>query len=194
MTFKPLAPALAIALFAPIAAAEPVPYVFDKAHTNILFEVRHMGLSWFIGQFGDFEGTLLFDPEDPAASSVEVTIPVASVDTDVDKLDQHLVRDDFFNAAEFPEMRFASTNVRVLGEGRLAVDGELTLLGVTRPLTLDVTVSGIGPHPMHKRASAGFSATGTLDRTDFGMDTYAPDVVGPEVRIRIEAETSVPKG
>lgn len=192
--FKTLA--LAAALFATSlstpAVAAPQSYQFDKAHTHILFFIDHMGFSKMVGQFRGFDGTLDFDPADPAASSVSVSIQVASVATDVEKLDEHLRKPDFFDAEKFPTMTFASTSVAAAGEGKLKVVGNLTLLGVTKPVTLDVTVNKAGPHPFTKAPAAGFSITGSIKRSDFGMN-FMQGMLGDEVAIRIETEAQVAK-
>lgn len=192
--FKTLA--LAAALFATSlstpAVAAPQSYQFDKAHTHILFFIDHMGFSKMVGQFRGFDGTLDFDPADPTASSVSVSIQVASVATDVEKLDEHLRKPDFFDAEKFPTMTFASTSVAAAGEGKLKVVGNLTLLGVTKPVTLDVTVNKAGPHPFTKAPAAGFSITGSIKRSDFGMN-FMQGMLGDEVAIRIETEAQVAK-
>lgn len=192
--FKTLA--LAAALFATSlstpAVAAPQSYQFDKAHTHILFFIDHLGFSKMVGQFRGFDGTLDFDPADPAASSVSVSIQVASVATDVEKLDEHLRKPDFFDAEKFPTMTFASTSVAAAGEGKLKVVGNLTLLGVTKPVTLDVTVNKAGPHPFTKAPAAGFSITGSIKRSDFGMN-FMQGMLGDEVAIRIETEAQVAK-
>jgi len=180
---------LATSLSTPAVAA-PQSYQFDKAHTNILFFIDHLGFSKMAGEFRRFDGVLHFDPTDPAASSVTVSIEVASVATDVAKLDEHLRKPDFFNAETFPTMTFTSTSVVAAGEGQLQVAGNLTLLGVTKPVTLDVMINKAGPHPFTKAPAAGFSAVATLKRSDFGMN-FMQGMLGDEVAIRIETEAQV---
>lgn len=181
-----LAASLLTAFAVPVSA-EPQSYRFDKAHTNILFFIDHLGFSQMEGEFRDFDGELRFDPENPAASSVKVSIKTASVSTDVPDLDKHLQTPDFFNAAQHPTLDFASTAVEQVAPGRLRVDGNLTLLGVSKPVTLDVTVHKTGPHPFTKAPAAGFGATATIKRSDFGMN-YMLGMLGEEVAIRIETE------
>lgn len=185
---RPLLLAATLSVAAP-ALAEPVAYRFDPQHTHVMYFVDHFGLSKQTGKFREVDGTLMLDTDELANSSVEVTIPVDSVWTGVEKLDEHLKNEDFFAASEHPDITFKSTSVESAGEGRLKVNGDLTIRGVTKPATLDVTVNKIGEHPMSKQPAAGFSATTTIKRSDFGVD-YAQGALGDEVKIRIEAETS----
>lgn len=188
--------ALAVALFAAglstPAAAAPQAYQFDKAHTNILFFIEHLGFSKMMGEFRSFDGVLNFDPENPAASSVQVSIRVDGVSTDVKALDEHLQKPEFFNTAQFPAMTFNSTAVAVVSPGKLKVTGDLTLLGVTKPVTLDVSVNKAAPHPFTKAPAAGFSATATLKRSDFGMSAML-GMLGDDIEIRIETEAQAAK-
>jgi polyisoprenoid-binding protein YceI len=178
--------AAAVLASAPLAAAER--YDFDKAHTSVLFFVEHMGLSEMQGEFRAFEGELLVDTTDLAKSSVNVTIDAASVDMDHDKLNAHLQSKDFFDVANQPKLSFKSSKVEVKGENALAVTGDLTILGVTRPVTLDVVLKKVDAHPFAKRPAIGFHATGTIKRSDFGMN-YIVGPVADVVKIRIDTET-----
>ena len=185
---KALVSLLAAAVFAsaPLAAADR--YEFDKAHTSILYFVEHMGLSEMQGEFRAFEGELLIDSADITKSSVNVSIDAASVDMDHDKLNEHLKAKDFFDAANQPRLTFKSTQVEAKGENALAVTGDLTLLGVTRPVTLAVTLRKLDSHPFAKRPAIGFHAEGAIKRSDFGMNYGIPNV-GDTVKIRIDTET-----
>lgn len=187
-----LAAALIAASLSTPAVAAPQAYQFDKGHTNILFFIDHLGFSKMVGEFRSFDGVLNFDPENPAASSVQINIQVNSVSTDVKALDEHLQKPEFFNAEQFPAMSFNSTAVTTAGDGKLKVVGDLTLLGVTKPVTLDVTVNKAAPHPFTKAPAAGFSATATLKRSDFGMSAML-GMLGDDVSIRIETEAQVAK-
>jgi polyisoprenoid-binding protein YceI len=193
MTF-PRAPlfALALALAAAPAVAAPVAYEIDGRHTQVLFTYSHFGLSNITGRFGDVSGTIAFDAADPAASRVDVKIPIASVSTGVPKLDEHLQSPDFFDAARYPTATFTSTAVTAAGEGKWQVAGNLSLHGVTRPAVLDATTNFVGPHPMNKAPVAGFDATTTIKRSEFGVDRMIPGVPD-EVRIRITVEAKGPK-
>lgn len=184
---KPLlAFALATTFATPALAAEA--FKFDAGHTYIGFAIDHLGFAKTLGEFLRFDGTLKLDREDLSRSSIEVSIDTASIDTDQPDFDEHLRSADFFNVAQHPAMTFRSTRVEDLGEGRLKVTGDLSLLGTTRPVVLDTRLNRVATHPFRSNIEvAGFSATTTIDRTAFGMGKYAP-AVGTEVEIRIEAE------
>jgi len=185
-----LASAFALALTATSAKAEPVNYDFDKAHSSIEFYINHLGFSNFQGEFQGFDGTLVFDEANPENSMVEVSVDVASVDTDVEALDTHLKSADFFDVAKFPAMTFKSKSIKVTGENTGEITGDFTLMGITKELTLNTTLNKSGEHPIMKKQFVGFSATGTLKRSDFGITTYLP-ALGDEVTIRIETEAGV---
>ncbi|WP_290887357.1 YceI family protein [Arenimonas sp.] len=191
MTFQRLALAslLAVAAFGAQAADK---YDIDPTHTQVEFTYSHMGFSNITGRFDTVQGEFLFDPANPTQSSVNITIPVESISTGVDKLDEHLLKADFFDAATYPTATFKSTGVTAAGEGALKVAGDLTIHGVTRPVVLDVTINKIGEHPMRKVPAAGFDATTTILRSDYGVGGYVP-VVGDEVRIDITVEATLAK-
>ena len=172
--------------------AAPVTYKLDPSHTMVLFSWNHFGYSNPTADFGLGEGTLVFDEQHPAASSVQVTLPLAMLDTHVTALDKHLKEPDFFNADKYPVVTFKSTAVQPLGGNKFKVTGNLTVHGVTRPVVLDATLNKIGPHPMSKAQSIGFDATASIKRSDFGMGAYVPNV-SDAVNIRITTEGSVPK-
>jgi polyisoprenoid-binding protein YceI len=175
----------ALAVGAPAGAAER--YVLEKPHTQILFFVDHLGFSKSQGEFHDFDGEFTFDTEDWSNSAVEVTIRTHSVDMDDHAWDKHLRNEDFFHVNKYPTMTFRSTRVEQTGERTGQVHGELTLLGETRPVTLDFTFNKAGEHFISKQWIAGFSAHTTIKRSDFGM-TYGLPAVGDEVAIRLEVE------
>lgn len=182
---------LAAALFTatPVMAA-PQKYEFDTVHTQIMFSVGHMGYSFSHGKFNKFTGALNLDLEQPEKSSVDVTIDTASIDLDDEKWNTHLKGADFFNVEKFPSMTFKSTKVEKTGENTGKVTGDLTILGVTKPVTLDVTLNKAAVHPYYKKDAAGFSATGSIKRSDFGMNYGLPGVAD-DVSIKIEVEASV---
>lgn len=177
----------AVLSFSAPAQAAPTQYELDKPHTQIMFFVKHMGVSFSHGEFTDYSGVFTYDPENPAAGGAEVTINTASVEMNHEKWNAHLKNEDFFDVEKFPEMTFKSTGVEVTGEDTAQLTGDLTLLGVTKPVTLDVTFIDTGVHPYNKKNIIGFTATGTLNRSEFGMDYGIPNV-GDEVEIRIEVE------
>ncbi|OIN86696.1 MAG: hypothetical protein AUJ12_05315 [Alphaproteobacteria bacterium CG1_02_46_17] len=170
------------------AAAET--YTFDPFHTNLYWKANHFGFSNPSGKFATVTGTVKLDEENPAASSVDVTVNTGSVVTGIDLFNEHLVADKFFNSEKFPTATFVSKKVDVTGKDTAKVEGDLTLLGITKPVTLDVTLNKIGESPISKLKTAGFSATGVVKRSDFGI-SYALPGVSDEVQIAIEAEANV---
>jgi len=179
---------LASALALAAAPAFASTYTLDPGHTQVVFSWNHFGYSNPTAQFRQVEGTLEFDPADPTKASVQVRIPLASVNSNVEKLDEHLQGEDFFDAAKYPEATFRSTKVeKGAGENRLKVTGDLTLHGVTHPVVLDVTVNKAGEHPMRKAPAAGFDASATIKRSEFGISKYVP-MVSDDIQLRITTE------
>ncbi len=162
-------------------------FILDVDHTNVLFFVNHLGFTTMEGEFDDVQGRFVFDQEDVSKSSVKVTIQAASVDTDVDALDDHLRGPDFFDAKQFLELTFKSRKIEKTGEKTGRITGDLTLHGVTGSVTLDVKFNREGVHPMTKNFVAGFSAAASLKRSDYGI-VYGTPFVGDQVDIRIEVE------
>lgn len=174
-------------LFAAAAAQGADTYDFDRKHTQILFFVNHLGFSMSQGEFHDYVGQYKFDPDNWADSSVEIHIRTHSIDMDDYEWDQHLRSEDFFNVDANPVMSFRSTRVEQTGDNTGKLHGELTLLRQTRPVVLDVHLNKAGVHPKSKKFTTGFSATGTLLRSEWGMD-YATPFVGDKVELRLEVE------
>lgn len=175
---------------APAAQAETETFVVDSVHSNIVFMVDHLGYSNMIGQFQKFSGEFTFDPEDASAADVSLTIQADSIDTDHQKRDKHLAGPDFLNAGEFPTITFESTGVSKTGEKTGKLTGDLTMLGKTREVTLYVTFNKMAPHPLPQYEgvlTAGFSARGTIERSNWGVETYVP-AVGDAVKLFIEIE------
>lgn len=163
-------------------------YTFDYAHSHIGFSVKHI-LTMVPGEFKQFEGTLVFDEKDPAKSSVKVTIPVDSINTNVDKRDAHLKSPDFFDAAKFPNLTFTSKKVEKAGAGKYKITGDLTIHGVTKSVVLDTEY--LGTDEAFGAVTAGFTATTTIDRRDYGLSwgkTLASGnlVVGNDVKITLD--------
>ena len=166
-------------------------YVLDQAHTQVGFVVRHMAVSKVRGRFTTFDGTVVV-AEDPAQSSVKVTIDATSIDTRDETRDGHLKTNDFFDVENHPTWTFKSTAVRYLGKDKLEVDGDLTIRGTTRNITLHASLEGVVKDP-YGNFRAGFSASGEIDRDDFGVSFGAVMeagglVVSKKVTIEIEAE------
>lgn len=178
---------LGFLMFAAPARAQVETYTLDKPHTQVIFNINHLGFSNSYGKFTDYEGTITLDRDNLANSSVEVTIQTGSIDLDDEKWNAHMKNEDFFNVEKYPTMTFKSTHVEVTGDNTANVTGDLTLLGETRPVTLAVTHNKSGKHPMADKQGVGFSATGTLKRSDFGMN-YGLPMVEDEVDLIIEVE------
>ncbi|MCC6597891.1 MAG: polyisoprenoid-binding protein [Alphaproteobacteria bacterium] len=180
--------ALCALMFTPsLAHAQIENYTFDKEHTQIFFTVNHLGFSNSTGSFQTFDGGFTFDRGEPQKSKVELTIPTDSLEMNDDKWNEHLKGKDFFNVTAFPTMTFKSTKIDVTGENTANITGDLTLLGVTHPVTLAATLNKADKHPFGDKYMAGFSATASLKRSEFGMD-YGLPMVGDDVKIHIEVE------
>lgn len=164
----------------------------DPAHTDITFAVKHMMIATVRGRFSGVEGTLTGDPNDLANAKVEVKIDASTIDTRQEQRDDHLRSADFFEVEKFPEITFVSRQVTPKGGDAYEVVGDLTIRGVTQPITLDATFNGRGKDPWGNE-KIGFSAEGRLNRKDFGLTWNAPleaggFLVSDEVRITIDAQ------
>jgi polyisoprenoid-binding protein YceI len=167
-------PAPLLAQASPDFALPAGRYTNDKDHVQLLWSVSHMGFSDYSGRFTGLSGTLQLDPAKPAASSVTFTVDTGSVDAFNSALTAELKGDKWFDAAKFPTATFQSTKVTPGAGNRAKVAGNLTLHGVTRPVTLDVKLQGKGMHPMLKVETVGFSGMTTIKRSDFGIATFLP--------------------
>jgi polyisoprenoid-binding protein YceI len=162
--------------------------VVDPMHTQTIFTISHLGYSTVTGSFHDIKGQVSLDEQRPSDSSVDVTIQTASIDTDVPARDKDLQSAGFFNVDKFPTMTFKSTSVKKTGGKTADVMGDLTLLGVSRPVTLKVTFNREAPNQMRNNAMvAGFTATTAIRRSNFGMKAYLP-YIGDDVHIVINFE------
>jgi polyisoprenoid-binding protein YceI len=169
-------------------------WAIDPSHSSVEFVVRHLVVSKVKGRFGTFEGTISIDPADPHASAVEVSIQTTSIDTGDEQRDAHLRASDFFSADEHPTMTFRSTTVRPSGSD-YEVDGELTIKGVTKPVTLSLEYNGTSPDPWGG-TRAGFSAETEINRRDFGLDfdvklDTGGALVGEKIKIQLEVEATL---
>lgn len=159
-------------------------YTIDGNHTQAVFAYDHFGFTSNAGIISGFTGALTLDPKKPEASTLTVDIPVATLQTGIPKFQEHLASADFFDFAKFPTAKFVSTSVKV--DGTTAdITGNLTLHGVTKPITLDAKFVGAGT-AMNKKETVGFAATGVIKRSDFGLGKYAP-MVSDEVELKIVA-------
>lgn len=162
-------------------------YAVDPAHAVVSMWIGHLGLSRYPGRFADVSGTLDFDPAAPTASRLDITIPARAIDLPDDGLEATIRGDEWLDAASHPTIRFVSTTAEATGRNSGRVTGDLTIRGVTRPATLDVVYNGSADNPFTGRETLGFSATGAIDRTAFGM-TALPGFVGREIDLVIEIE------
>jgi polyisoprenoid-binding protein YceI len=162
-------------------------YRLDPEHAALLFKIDHLGLSQLVGRFNRFEATLSFDPDNPAASRLSARIDPASIDLDLPAFEQELRGPDWLDVARFPEARFESRAIEVTGGNTGRITGDLTLHGVTQPVTLEVVFNGGGDSVLTGRYTLGFAAAGTISRSAFGLGAYAP-AVGDQVVLEIHAE------
>ncbi len=189
---------------APVAITVPAgEYASDPNHSSVGFKLQHLGLSLYALQFKTFDATVTFDPANIAASKVSATIKAADIlsgypgdyvanhaGTKFNSWEDDLANStNFLDAGQFPTITFVSTSVEPAGERTAKVTGDLTLKGVTKAVTLDVTFAGeTASHPFSKAPAIGFSATGTFKRSDFGLDYLLPSIVGDEVKVDIEGD------
>ena len=178
---------LAAALMAAPAFAAPEKYTLDASHSQVLFSYNHLGYSTTWGMFSGFEGEIMFDQEDPANSSVTVSMPVRSMLTGWEGRFQHFMSDDFFGATEEDMITFTSTAIEVTGDDTALITGDLTMNGVTKSVVLDAKLNQANDHPMENKPWAGFDATTTLLRSDFNVGAFAP-FVSDEVTVQISVE------
>jgi len=162
-------------------------YRLDPEHASLLFKLDHFGFSELVGRFDRFQASLDFDPKQPQAAHLTVLVDPASIDLNLPKFENDLRGPDWFDVAKFPQARFESRTIAVTGEKTGQVTGDLTLHGVTAPVTLDVTFNGGADSLLTGRYTLGFAATGTLKRSTFGLGAYAP-AVGDQVTLEIHAE------
>ncbi len=165
-------------------------YEVDPTHAYLTFSYDHLGFSKPILSFDDFDLSLELDTAAPANSSVSATVDVSSVDAGSDIWYEHLMGEKFFDVANNPEAQFRSTGIVANGEG-YTLNGELTIKGQTAPLELDVMINAAKPHPFNGKPTVGLVATGVLNRSDFGLGLYTPNI-SDGVSIRLDAELIKP--
>jgi len=169
------------------AFAQRVTYRVDPVHSFVIFRVKHMNTAYAYGRFNSFSGTILVDEKNPANSSVEFEIEANSIDTGNSQRDDHLRSPDFFNVRQYPKITFKSTSVRKLDANTFEVKGDLTIRGVTRPLTVRVTYVGKGRNPRGQEI-IGFETTFTLKRSQFGVNYGLNGGLADDVRVTIAVE------
>lgn len=161
-------------------------YTIDSRHTFPSFEVNHLGFSTQRGRFNKTSGKITLDIA-ARAGSIDVTIDAASIDTGLEDLQKHLRGEDFFDTAQFPSIVFKSKTLKFEGEQLVGAEGDFTMHGVTRPVSLKIDAFRCAPHPMNKKPMCGANATTTVKRSEFGITKYVP-AVSDEVRIAIQVE------
>ncbi|MGM0435245.1 MAG: YceI family protein [Pseudomonadota bacterium] len=174
------------------AVAEPQEYTIDDEHFTMTFKVMHIGYARVIGMFREVEGQFVYDPEKQTVSDGEVVFQADSVFTNHEERDEHLRGEDFLNVSEYPEIRFEVTGFEMTGESTGKLTGDLSMLGETNPVTLDVVLNKAAEYPIgHGDYTLGLSAHAEIERSDWGM-TYgiADDLVGDEVRLQFEFEAN----
>lgn len=171
----------------PLDAVPAGTYKVESTHAYINFSYTHLGFSRPVVGFNEFDVTLELNQEDISASALKVEIDVASIDSRVEEFNGHLTSADWFDAATFPGITFVATNIEMTGDNTMAVTGDLTIKGITKPVTLKAKVNKAGPHPFNKKPTIGISAAGTLKRSDWDLGKYAPAVTD-EVMLNIQVE------
>lgn len=172
---------LALAQTAP-AADE---FKLDPVHSSLLFKIKHMGVSYTWGKFKSPEGKITWDSADPTKSRIEVTAKAANISTDNTKRDEHLKSPDFFDAKQFPTLSFKSTAIKPAGENKYDVTGDLTIRGVTKPIT--VTLEHVGTASGERGTKTGFDGQLVINRQDFGV-AFMPQAIGNDVEIHVALE------
>jgi polyisoprenoid-binding protein YceI len=162
-------------------------YRIDPRHTTVLFKVNHMGLSTFVGRFNRVDASLEYDPANPAAAKLSAVIETASIDVNNPNFSETLRSSDWFNSERYPQATFVTRSVELVDGSRAHFTGDLTLLGVTAPIQLDIHFNGGADNMLTGRYTLGFSATSTFKRSVFGMDQYIP-AIGDDIEIEVHAE------
>ena len=187
---RPLLAGWLLALAAIAQAKEPPTYSLDPVHTRVMFAVEHAGFSHAIGTVSGSTGTLVFDPQDWTQARLDVRVPLTKLDLGDTKWNTAALAGNLLDGKQYPEAHFVSTRIEPIDADHARVHGNLSLHGVTREVTLEVKLNALKRHPLPPfRRTAGFSATTTLKRSDFGITSWK-SVIGDEVELRIEAEAT----
>jgi polyisoprenoid-binding protein YceI len=174
-----------LGIFSSLAYAAET-YNLDPGHTSIVFRVKHLGIAYVFGRFNGPTGSFVFDESSPSKSAIEMQAEAKNIDTAVEKRDNHLKSPDFFNAEEFPLVSFKSNSVKKLSESTYEVSGDLTLLGKTRPITVEVHATGAGKDPWGN-FRRGFETSFSIKRSEFGMG-FMMGGVSDEVNLTVSVE------
>lgn len=172
---------------ASLAQAAPLNYSIDDTHTNVTFGWNHLGFSNPTAEITDYTADVTLDEANLENSSIAISFRASSIEAGSRKFNEHLYSDDFFNVAEYPNITFKSTAIKMTGDTTMDVTGDLTVLGVTKPVTLNVTLNKIAKHPFKPARVAGFDAKSEFKRSDWGMDKYVP-AVSDLIKLRITTE------
>ncbi|APR70149.1 MULTISPECIES: YceI family protein [Acinetobacter] len=191
-TLKTLSLGVCLVLGSTLVQAKAVDYKIDPTHTATVFSWNHFGFSTPSANFTDIQGVIKVDNAKPENSSVNVTIPVSSVNTNVVALDKEFQEEAWFNAAKYPNITFKSTKVETKDKKHFKITGDLTVKGVTKPVVLDAVLNKQGEHPMAKVPAIGFNATTSFDRSAFGIGNYVPNV-GDKITVNITTEATAAK-
>jgi polyisoprenoid-binding protein YceI len=184
-----IAATVALGLAAGAALAAPESYTIDSNHTFPSFEISHMGFSIQRGRFNETTGRITLDRAAKQAT-VDITIAAKSIDTGLDKLEEHLRKADFFDVEKYPTIAFKSTKATFQGDVLTGLDGQLTLHGKTQPVSLKVTQFKCGTNAIYKKEWCGAEATATIKRSDFGITIYPPPALGEEVKLFLQVEAA----
>lgn len=180
--------AIAFTVFAAFTAFQ-TPWKNDKAHSQLLFTVTHLGVSDVSGSFNDFDVTVQSSKSDFSDAVFELSAKTASIDTRVEARNNHLKSADFFDAEKYPELHFKSTAIKSAGKNKFKLTGDLTLHGITKPVTLDLVYRGQTENPMSKKATAGFQVSGVIKRSDFKFgEKFPAPMISDEVTIKADGE------
>ena len=170
-----------------IAALKAGEYTVDTRHTTILFKVNHLGFAKYVGRFNDFEASLDFSPEDFTNASLSARVDMSSVDVNSDKLEETLTGSSWFDVKNYPYASFQSTGARLVGDKRAVFTGDMTFLGQTAPIDVEVLFNGGGVNLLTSRYTIGFEAHTTFRRSDYGLTKFIP-AIGDDIELEIHAE------
>ncbi len=161
----------------------------DPAHTQVFFKITHLGIADIKGNFNKFNGSIVATKDDFSDAQYEITIEVPSIDTGIERRDNHLRNADFFDVEKYPTMTFKSTSSKKLSDKKYLVTGDLTFHGVTKPVTLEVTHRGTIEHPQNGKTIAGFAVSGNIKRSDFNLGPNFPEaILSDDVKIDVNGE------
>ena len=175
------------AVYIPLSNAAPTKYGLDPQHTSVVVSWSHFGFSNPTADISDVSGILAFDEQNPEKSSVNVKLPMKTIDSHVKALTDEFLGKDYFDVKTYPEAIFQSTSVESKGNNKYDITGNLTIKGITKPVVLHAILNKKDVHPMVKKEAIGFDATGVIKRSDFKIDQYVP-AVSDEVTIRLSTE------